>query len=180
MAARRAIPCSAAATVLAVGALTTRQPCSVAAARSTLSIPTPALPTTLSLPPDDSKTSRETLVPLRTISASQSEILVQSSSVLRLYEQSTLAKSLSSFSPASPSFSATSTVGLASSPADTSTTSGREAPRRGRSETEKAEERGSLEERESEGDGKRRLGDVAVAMKLGRNCSERKKESGKY
>ncbi|RHN82272.1 hypothetical protein MtrunA17_Chr1g0208151 [Medicago truncatula] len=84
MPAKSAIPCSAAATVLAVGALTTKQPCSVAAARSTLSIPTPALPTTLSLPPEDSNTSRETLVPLRTMRASQREILVQSSSGVRL------------------------------------------------------------------------------------------------
>ncbi|KAL3843901.1 hypothetical protein ACJIZ3_001304 [Penstemon smallii] len=114
MAVSSAIPCSAAATVLAVGAFTTRHPCSVAAARSTLSIPTPALPTTFNLPADDSKTSRLTLVPLLTISASQSEILVHSSSGLRLYEQSTFANSLRRFTPASPSFSATRMVGLAS------------------------------------------------------------------
>ncbi|KAK7839298.1 hypothetical protein CFP56_018163 [Quercus suber] len=84
MAAKRAIPCSAAAMVLALGALTTKQPCSVATARSTLLVPMPALPTTLSLPADDSNTSRLTFIPLRTIIASQSEILVQSSSGLRL------------------------------------------------------------------------------------------------
>ena len=53
-----AMPCSAAATVLAVGALTTRHPTSEAAARSTLSMPTPARPTTLSRPLLASNTSR--------------------------------------------------------------------------------------------------------------------------
>ena len=53
-----AMPCSAAATVLAVGAFTTRQPVSEAAARSTLSMPTPARPTTLSRPLEASNTSR--------------------------------------------------------------------------------------------------------------------------
>ncbi|URE39555.1 hypothetical protein MUK42_35645 [Musa troglodytarum] len=111
--ASRAIPCSAAATVFAVGALTTRHPLSVAAWRSTLSIPTPALPTTLRRPLEASNTSRVTFVPLRTISASQREILEQRSWGERLYEQSTLANSRSSASPASPSFSATRMVGRA-------------------------------------------------------------------
>ena len=46
MAARSMILCS---TMLAVGALTTKQPCLVASARSTLLIPTLALPTTSNL-----------------------------------------------------------------------------------------------------------------------------------
>ena len=56
------MPCSAAAMVFAVGALTTRTPYSVAAARSTLSIPTPARPTTLRRPLAAWKTSRVTCV----------------------------------------------------------------------------------------------------------------------
>ncbi|KAJ0586285.1 hypothetical protein HanPI659440_Chr04g0139111 [Helianthus annuus] len=84
MAAKRAMPCSAAAIVLAVGALTTRHPNSVAACRSTLSMPTPALPTTFKRPLAASKTWRLTLVPLLTIKASQEEILEQRSSGERL------------------------------------------------------------------------------------------------
>ncbi|KAG7014967.1 hypothetical protein SDJN02_22598, partial [Cucurbita argyrosperma subsp. argyrosperma] len=145
---KSAIPCSAAATVFAVGAFTTKQPCSVAAARSTLSMPTPALPTTFNLPPEDSNTSRLTLVPLRTIIASQSEILVQSSSGLRLYEQSTLAKSFRRSRPASPSFSATRTVGFASIDAETNTTNRGAPTLRRRRSTEKAEGTGILEDRE--------------------------------
>ncbi|TQE14294.1 hypothetical protein C1H46_000213 [Malus baccata] len=49
-----------------------------------LSMPMPALPTTFNLPPEDSNTSRVTLVPLHTINTSQSEILVQNSLGLRL------------------------------------------------------------------------------------------------
>ena len=70
-----------------------------------------------------------------------------------------MAKSLSRLSPASPSFSATSTVGFASSPAETTSTSrrGLAESRRGRSETdEKADERGSFEEREAGAEGLRR------------------------
>eukprot|EP01018_Ginkgo_biloba_P000005 Gb_16425 [translate_table: standard] len=62
----KAIPCSTVTTVLAVGAFTTKQPNSVAAYRSTLLIPTPALPTTLSWPCEP---HRITLVPLFTIKA---------------------------------------------------------------------------------------------------------------
>mmetsp|Transcript_560 Transcript_560/g.1496 ORF Transcript_560/g.1496 Transcript_560/m.1496 type:complete len:362 (-) Transcript_560:44-1129(-) len=65
-----AIPCSAAATVLAVGAFTTRHPVSLAAVRSTLSIPTPARPTTLRRPAEASNTSRSTLVAERMTMAS--------------------------------------------------------------------------------------------------------------
>ena len=54
------MPCSAAAMVFAVGALTTSTPNSVAAARSTLSMPTPARPTTLRRPLEASITSRDT------------------------------------------------------------------------------------------------------------------------
>ncbi|KAL3825038.1 hypothetical protein ACJIZ3_021067 [Penstemon smallii] len=80
MPASKAIPCSAAAIVLAVGAFTTKHPNSVAACRSTLSIPTPARPTTFSFPFAASKTWRVTFVPLRTISASHSEIFAHRSS----------------------------------------------------------------------------------------------------
>uniref|UniRef100_A0A803PH87 Uncharacterized protein n=1 Tax=Cannabis sativa TaxID=3483 RepID=A0A803PH87_CANSA len=107
MAASKAIPCSAAATVFAVGALTTKHPNSVAALRSTLSIPTPALPTTFNRPLEASKTLRLTLVPLRTINASQSEIFEQRSSGERSYKHSTWPKSRRTRRPASPSFSET-------------------------------------------------------------------------
>lgn len=112
MAARRAMPCSAAAIVLAVGAFTTRQPNSVAACRSTLSMPTPALPTTFNLPFPASKTSLVTLVPLLTIKASQHEILVQSSSCESSYAHSTWPTLRNTLSPASPSFSETKIVGF--------------------------------------------------------------------
>uniref|UniRef100_A0A0A9F0C1 Si707066f01 n=1 Tax=Arundo donax TaxID=35708 RepID=A0A0A9F0C1_ARUDO len=82
MAARSATACSAAATVLAVGALTTRHPASVAAWRSTLSIPTPARPTTRSRPRAASNTSRVTRVALRTTNASTSDTLARSSSAV--------------------------------------------------------------------------------------------------
>ncbi|KAG8091098.1 hypothetical protein GUJ93_ZPchr0011g27594 [Zizania palustris] len=72
---------------------TTRTPCSVAAARSTLSIPKPRQPMTRSLPPEASNTSCPTLVPDRTMSASQSGILAWSS-----------------LGPTVPSFSTTRTV----------------------------------------------------------------------
>jgi hypothetical protein len=111
--------CSAAATVLAVGALTTRQPASVAAWRSTLSIPTPARPTTRSRPRLASSTSRVTLVPLRTMSASNCAALASSSAGDMPYADSTSANSRSTASPASLSFSATSTAGLGhSAPSD--------------------------------------------------------------
>lgn len=110
----RAIPCSAAATVFAVGALTTRHPNSVAACRSTLSIPTPALPTTFNLPLAASKTCLVTFVPLRTIKASHVEILAQSSSGERLYAHSKLPKPRRTWRPASPSFSETKMVGVES------------------------------------------------------------------
>lgn len=74
-----------------------------------------------------------------------------------------MAKSLRSLSPASPSFSATRTVGLASRPEETKTTRERVVRRLGRRETEKAEERGSLDERESEGGEIRRVWEVALA-----------------
>mmetsp|Transcript_15202 Transcript_15202/g.45841 ORF Transcript_15202/g.45841 Transcript_15202/m.45841 type:complete len:404 (-) Transcript_15202:444-1655(-) len=67
---RSAIPCSAAAMVLAVGAFTTRHPNSVAAVRSTLSTPTPARPTTLRRPPAASNTSLVTCDAERMMSAS--------------------------------------------------------------------------------------------------------------
>ena len=74
-----AMPCSAAATVLAVGALTTSTPASVAATRSTLSMPTPARPTVFRRPAPAANTSLVTLVAERTISASHSEILAMRS-----------------------------------------------------------------------------------------------------
>lgn len=52
----KAIPCSTTATVLTVESLTTKQPISVVAYRSTFSVPTSALLMTLSLPHEDSKT----------------------------------------------------------------------------------------------------------------------------
>ncbi len=61
--------CSVAEIRLAVGALTTRMPRSVAAATSTLSTPMPARATTLSLPPAASS-SAVTRVALRTTMAS--------------------------------------------------------------------------------------------------------------
>ncbi|KAH7519375.1 hypothetical protein FEM48_Zijuj08G0029400 [Ziziphus jujuba var. spinosa] len=72
-------------------AIVAQHPCLVAAARSTLSIPTLTLPTTFNLRPDDSSRSLVTFLPLRATSASQREILVQSSSGLKLYGQSTFA-----------------------------------------------------------------------------------------
>ena len=74
-----------------------------------------------------------------------------------------MAKSLRRVRPASPSFSATRTVGLASREEETKTTRERRGLW-GRRETEKAEERGSLEEREREdGEGRRRVWEVALA-----------------
>lgn len=112
MEASKAIPCSAAATVFAIGALTTRQPNSVAAWRSTLSMPTPALPTTFNFPLAASKTLLVTLVPLLTINASHCEIFSQSASGERSYKHSTLPKLRRIASPASPSFSETRIVGF--------------------------------------------------------------------
>jgi len=65
----RAMVCSAADTVLAVGALTTTIPFLVAASTSILSVPTPALPITFSFSPR-SMISAPTLVWLRTTKAS--------------------------------------------------------------------------------------------------------------
>src|SRR5947209_15316355 len=70
--------CSAAATMLPRGALTTRIPRRVAAATSMLSTPTPARPTTRSLLPA-SMTGAVTRVSLRTTSASKSGIPSMSS-----------------------------------------------------------------------------------------------------
>ena len=67
----RPTACSAAEMMLDVGALTTSTPCSVAAGTSTLSRPTPARATTLSLPVA-AKTSASTWVAERTSSASAS------------------------------------------------------------------------------------------------------------
>ncbi|GER52315.1 homoserine O-succinyltransferase [Striga asiatica] len=113
MDASKAIPCSAAAIVFAVGAFTTKHPNSVAACRSTLSIPTPARPTTLSFRLAASKTRRVTFVPLRTINASHSPIFAHRSSGDRSYRHSTFPNERSKSSPASPSFSETKMVGLA-------------------------------------------------------------------
>ncbi len=66
---RRAKVCSVADIRLAVGALTTRMPSSVAASTSTLSTPIPARPTTLRFLPA-AKSSFVTLVMLRTTRAS--------------------------------------------------------------------------------------------------------------
>src|SRR5437899_9739803 len=68
---RRAIVCSAAATMLPRGALTTRMPRRVAAGTSMLSTPTPARPTTRSFLPA-SMIGAVTRVSLRTTSASKS------------------------------------------------------------------------------------------------------------
>ncbi|KAB2614891.1 protein argonaute 5-like [Pyrus ussuriensis x Pyrus communis] len=95
----------------------------------------PPLPTTFNFPLEDLKTLRVTLVLLGTINASQSEILVQSSSGLRLI-------------PGSLSFSETRTVGLALRfAADSTMTSHGEARRRKAGVTEKVERKG-LEVRE--------------------------------
>lgn len=96
----RAMPCSAAATVLAVGALTTRQPAAVAAPRSTLSTPTPARPTTLRRPADASNTSLVTWVADRMISASDAFTFSFSCSGVRPRATSTVANFSSRAMPA--------------------------------------------------------------------------------
>jgi hypothetical protein len=60
IAVRSEMPCSAAAMVLAVGALTTKHPTSVAACRSTLSMPTPALPTTCTMQESHNSLNKKT------------------------------------------------------------------------------------------------------------------------
>src|SRR6202023_1566267 len=70
----RAKVCSVAESRLAVGALTTTPPCSVAAATSTLSTPMPARPTTFSRLAACSS-SAVTLVALRTTSASKAPMI---------------------------------------------------------------------------------------------------------
>lgn len=94
-AASRAMPCSAAATVLAVGALTTRQPAAVAALRSTLSTPTPARPTTLRRPPEAANTAASTCVAERMIRASDVLTFSLSCSGVRPRATSTLPKASS-------------------------------------------------------------------------------------
>jgi len=77
-----AIVCSVADMMLAVGALMTRIPRAVQASTSTLSSPTPARPTMRSLVPAFTSSS-VTAVPLRVMSASDSETAFNSASPLR-------------------------------------------------------------------------------------------------
>src|SRR5207247_7121980 len=102
----RAIACSAAATMLPRGALTTRMPLRVAACTSMLSTPTPARPTTRSLRPA-SMIGAVTRVSLRTTSASNSGILRISSDSSNLLTTVTSPARRSRSRPSSASGSAT-------------------------------------------------------------------------
>src|SRR4029077_19725083 len=103
---RSAMVCSAAATMLPRGALTTRIPLRVAAGTSMLSTPTPARPTTRSFRPASS-TGAVTRVSLRTISASNSGIRLISSASSSLLTTVTSPARRSLSRPSSASGSAT-------------------------------------------------------------------------
>src|SRR4029077_1546713 len=102
----RAMVCSAAATMLPRGALTTRMPLRVAAATSMLSTPTPARPTTRSSRPA-SRIGAVTFVSLRTTRASKSGMRLINSASLSFPATVTSPARRSRSRPSSASGSAT-------------------------------------------------------------------------
>ena len=106
-----AMVCSAAATVLPVGALTTAIPALVAASRSMLSTPIPARPTTFNNLAA-SMTSLVTLVSLRTTRPSYSLMMASSSGGFIPVLTSTSARDSSSSIPSAPMGSATRILGM--------------------------------------------------------------------
>ena len=107
----RAKVCSAAATVLPVGALTTAMPALVAASRSILSTPIPARPTTCNFLAA-LMTSLVTLVSLRTNKPLYWLITASSSGGFIPVLTSTSARVLSSSTPSAPMGSATRILGM--------------------------------------------------------------------